>query len=82
MPPENSRLEPELKHWWQAGKADMLTITPHIALTTFFKKRKKDYCMFLCLLDFLCILKYGEMQFSGNYQFECFVCILISNKQF
>ena len=25
------RLEPTLEHWWQARKADVLTITPHIA---------------------------------------------------
>ena len=26
------RLEPALYHWWQARKADVLTITPHVAL--------------------------------------------------
>ena len=25
------RLEPALQHWWQAGKADVLTITPRFA---------------------------------------------------
>ena len=25
------RLEPALWHWWQARKADVLTITPHVA---------------------------------------------------
>ena len=24
------RLEPALWHWWQARKADVLTITPHV----------------------------------------------------
>ena len=26
-----ARLEPALSHWWQAGKADVLTITPRVA---------------------------------------------------
>ena len=34
--PEDSspeaRLEPALQHWWQARKADMLTVTPRVAL--------------------------------------------------
>ena len=25
-----ARLEPALQHWWQARKADVLTITPHV----------------------------------------------------
>ena len=28
-----ARLEPAQKHWWQARKADMLTVTPRIAPT-------------------------------------------------
>ena len=26
-----ARLEPAQKHWWQARKADMLTVTPRVA---------------------------------------------------
>ena len=26
-----TRLEPALKHWWQARKADVLTVTPRVA---------------------------------------------------
>ena len=29
------RLEPALKHWWQARKVHVLTITPHVAPTRF-----------------------------------------------
>ena len=29
-----AKLEPALKHWLQARKADMLTITPRVAPTT------------------------------------------------
>ena len=28
-----ARLEPAKKHWWQARKADMLTVTPRVAPT-------------------------------------------------
>ena len=28
-----ARLEPTLSHWWQARKADVLTITPRVAPT-------------------------------------------------
>ena len=27
-----ARLEPAQQHWWQARKADMLTVTPRVAL--------------------------------------------------
>ena len=27
-----ARLEPAQKHWWKARKADMLTVTPRVAL--------------------------------------------------
>ena len=27
-----ARLEPTQKHWWQAMKADMRTVTPYVAL--------------------------------------------------
>ena len=27
-----SRLEPALKHWWQARKADVLAITPQVVV--------------------------------------------------
>ena len=29
-----ARLKPAQKHWWQARKADMLTVTPRVAPTT------------------------------------------------
>ena len=34
------RLEPAQQHWWQARKADMLTVTPHVAITFVRLKNK------------------------------------------
>ena len=36
------RLEPTLKHWWQARKADVLTVTPRVALLSYFGPRHMD----------------------------------------
>ena len=37
-----SRLEPALKHWWQARKADVLTTTPRVAPNEINEKQQED----------------------------------------
>ena len=36
-----ARLEPAQQHWWQARKADMLTVTPRVAPENKVKKKEK-----------------------------------------
>ena len=53
-----ARLEPAQQHWWQARKADVLTVTPRVAhmadnvfsgsvaMDTFFKKKNCNFYRF------------------------------------